>query len=224
MASRDDWAFDIREHVQQHYADKIGFRADEVQRYPDRVTGEITEEHTAANHVFRAVVVPKGVGPDHAVRYRRWVTLPSLHWQNLTARPTGWRYFVLMVGLLPDGQPWWSALYEEWTLTEMRDQSENMGGFYRWDPHLAARALVAEWDKDKPGMNEVRDVITILRVYLCSECRLLADFEPDDPAVTGKCPGCGTDAPAFEYTRTYPPVSADQLAELDRRTTAILNG
>jgi len=143
-----DWAFDIEEHVLDHYAEKIGFTPDEKQPYPDRIVGTITEPINGQD--FRAVIVPKPVGHDNAVRYRRWVTLPPVHWQNLTSRPAGWRYFVLMVGLLPDGQPWWSALYEESSLAESRDHSENMGGFYRFDPGLTSRALILDWDKDRP--------------------------------------------------------------------------
>jgi hypothetical protein len=144
-----EWAFDVLDHVLDQYAERIQFTPDEDQRYPDRITGTVTETINGTD--ARAVIYPRPVGYDNANRYRRWVTLPPVHWQNLTSRPAGWRHFVLMVGLLPDGQPWWSSLYEESTLAELRDHSEDMGGFYRFDPGLTQRALIAEWDKDKPA-------------------------------------------------------------------------
>lgn len=150
MGTSTDWAFDVYEHVIDRYAEALDFTPDEPQRYPDRITGTVHEGPPPGLITQRAVIIPKPVGHDNATRYRRWVTLPPVHWQNLTNRPAGWRYFILMVGLLPDGQPWWSALYEESTLAELRDHSESMPGFYRFDPGLTAKALIADWDKDRP--------------------------------------------------------------------------
>lgn len=209
MASINDWAFDVTEHVVAHHAKSIGFTPDDRQWYPDRTTGTLESGG-------RAVVIPKGVGPDNAARYRRWVTLPSSHWQSMSARPSGWRAFVLMVGLLPDGQPWWSSLYDEQLLLSVRDHSENMGGFYRFDPHLAATALVSEWDKDKPTEPRA-DVMGTITVYLCPSCRLLADFAPEDPAVHGTCPSCGDDSPLFVFDRVSPGVSAEERAAWEAR-------
>lgn len=137
-----DWAFDMLAHIKERYAAVLGFTPDDHQRYPDRITGNAVSGRT--------VIIPKAVGSENAGRFRRWVTLPVGHWQNITARPLGWRYLVLMVGLLPDGEPWWSALYEESMLAEVRDHSEDKGGFYRFDPGLTGRALIADWDKDRP--------------------------------------------------------------------------
>jgi hypothetical protein len=156
MARDIDWAFDVQQHFVEVFADRLGFDPDEEQHYPDRITGTLYEGDTHNPREYRAVVIPRPVGYENASRYRRWVTLPPVHWENITNRPAGWRHFVLMVGLLPDGQPWWSRLYDEQILAGSRDHSEQVnagrgGHFYRFDPGLTAPALVLEWDKDKAG-------------------------------------------------------------------------
>lgn len=148
MAYRNDWSFDVVDHVLDHYAEALQFTPDEQQRYTDRVTGTVYEALTHQDR--RAVILLRGVGFINAERYRRWVALPKGHWESITSRPPDWRFFVLMIGLLPDGQPWWSAIYEESTLAELRDHSENMRGWYRWDPGLTEKALIKGWDKDAP--------------------------------------------------------------------------
>lgn len=165
MATRTDWAFDVQEFFEQ-FAGPLGFEFDEKQNYPDRITGTLWSGTTADPHDQRAVVIPRPVGHDYANRYRRWVTLPPVHWENITNRPAGWRYFVLMVGLLPDGSPWWAALYDEQTLAQRRDHSENMGGFYRFDPGLTEAALVAEWSQEKGFSLVTRDSRTTYRATL----------------------------------------------------------
>lgn len=144
-----DWAFDVAEFFQTQFASQFGFILDAEQRYPDRITGTMVEPHNAADHEFRAVVIPKAVGYENANRYRRWVALPVSHWENMTNRPAGWRFFVLMIGLLPDGSPWWAALYDEQVLASQRDLSQQMSGFYRFDPGLTDPALIGDWDKDR---------------------------------------------------------------------------
>jgi hypothetical protein len=96
-----------------------------------------------------------GVGPDHetiaidirTVRYDRasefrgWLTLSPGQARAVKAdRPTGWAFFTLMVGLLPDDTPWWSALWDmdavalHWeAVHEVVDLGER-GRFYRVDP------------------------------------------------------------------------------------------
>jgi hypothetical protein len=150
------WAFDIVEFFHTQFANPLGFALDEEQRYPDRITGTLYGGSTHNPTERRAVVIPKPVGYDNAGRYRRWVTLPPVHWENMTNRPDDWEHFILMVGLLPDGTVWWANLYNERILAEKRDQSEQVPGpsgpFYRFDPGLTSPALVAEWHKDKPGI------------------------------------------------------------------------
>lgn len=148
MASQREWAFDIEEHVREYYADKIGFVPDDIQRYDDRITGYVTGGGVVG---YRSVIIPRAVGADNAARYHKWVAVNRVQWDGMRSRPDGWRYFILMIGLLPDGQPWWSRLYEERVLAEQRDFSENMGGFYRFDPGLTEKAFLAEWHKDRPG-------------------------------------------------------------------------
>lgn len=201
MASSNEWAFDVAKHAVTYHADSIGFVADQKQWYADRVNGTLPDGG-------RAVILPKGVGTENATRYRRWVTLPAGHWAAMTARPLNWRPFVLMIGLLPDGQPWWSTLYDEQLLAQTRDHSENMGGFYRFDPHLVEMAVVSDWDKDEPfTLTGPRDPLSIETVWRCPKCGLLTDHDIDD-ATFDNCPVCGDGTPAFAYTRSYPPLTA----------------
>lgn len=157
--ARTDWAFDVQGHFEQYYADSLGFVPDEEQQYVlDRITGTIYGV-TSGNPDVRGVVIPRAVGFDNADRFRRWVTVDKTHWGAMTARPNNWRVFILMIGLLPDGQPWWSTLYEESTLAASRDHSEEMGGFYRFDPGLTGPAKIAEWDRDRPEPKPFRVVL-----------------------------------------------------------------
>lgn len=149
-----DFAFDVLQHVVDNYADGIGFIPDVEQHYIlDRITGTRYVGATAETMTNeRIVIIPRAVGFENADRFRRWVTVDKTHWGAMTARPQGWRVFVLMIGLLPDGQPWWSTLYDEQVLAEKRDFSEQMGGFYRFDPGLTGPARIAGWDKDDPSV------------------------------------------------------------------------
>lgn len=193
--SRTDWAFDVVQHFVDEYAEGIGFTLDPDQNYPDRTTGTI-HWPPEVGEPQRAVVIPRAVGFDNADRFRRWVTVDKTHWGAMTARPAGWRVFILMVGLLPDGEPWWSALYDESMLAEKRDFSEQMGGFYRFDPGLTADARIADWDKDRPvafrdsaavyeldmgaaGQQTTRDA----GEFLASIWDYASQQDPDDPAV-----------------------------------------
>lgn len=144
-----DNAFEVYDHFIDQHAEAIDFTPDGVQRYDDRITGTISEGPPNARTDYRAVVIPRFVGYENASRYRRWITLPKAHWAALTARPNNWRYFILMIGLLPDGQPWWSNLYEE---SELNPQffEQMPSGFYRLDPVATAAALINDWDKDRP--------------------------------------------------------------------------
>lgn len=144
-----DWAFDVPEFFRREFADRFGFILDEEQRYPDRLTGTYVSGGTRDPVESRAVIIPKPVNFDNANRFRRWVAVSRTHWEGMTARPAGWRFFVLMVGLLPDGSPWWAALYDEQVLANNRDLSEQMGNFYRFDPGLTDPAIVGDWDKDR---------------------------------------------------------------------------
>lgn len=142
-----EFAFDVQEHVLRHYGPIIGLVPDDDQHYPDRIVG------SDPNTGRRVVVIPKGVGFDNADRFRHWVAVDPTHWASMTARPEGWDTFILMIGLLPDGQPWWSALYDERRLAQDRIHSEQMWGFYRFDPGITKNALVGFWDKDRPETN-----------------------------------------------------------------------
>lgn len=180
MSHNDEWAFNVREHINRVYADRIGFIPDEEQRYPDRHTGTLVSGDLRNPTEERAVIIPKPVGADNAQRFRRWVALPPVHWENLTSRPRGWRYFILMIGLLPDGQPWWSRLYDEQLLAQSRDLSEQVsargGSFYRFDPGLTAPALMLEWDSEKPGVLESPAVYQVNIGKQRIETREAADF------------------------------------------------
>jgi hypothetical protein len=51
-----------------------------------------------------------------------------------------------MVGLFPDGKPYWAALYDESVLVPNRHLAkEKMRGFFAFDPGLAAAARIAKW-------------------------------------------------------------------------------
>jgi hypothetical protein len=215
--TRKDWAFDVREHVENIYAPALAFTADDDQQYEGQITGWIGHENGTTT---RAVVIPRGVGPENAARFKRWVTVPRGHWQSMGHRPLGWRAFVLMIGLLPDGDPWWSALYDEALLQP--EFAEDKGGFYRFDPGLTQPALIKDWDKDRPADPPKPSVLETLSVYLCTGCRGLFDFAPDDPALMGTCPVCGDDSPLFVFDRTSPPVHPAARAEWDARAEAPL--
>jgi hypothetical protein len=152
----------VREHFEHDYAARAWFqldeefRPDDEQPYDDRILGYLGKQGEQGT---RAVVVVRFVGPDNAARYRRWITVPPAVYESMTRRPQGWRFFVLMVGLLPDGQPWWSALYDERVLARpdvypFAEAMVTSGRFYRFDPHLAERALLAEHDFTEPAQFE----------------------------------------------------------------------
>lgn len=136
-----------REHIEDVYAARIGVVFDEAQRYADRLIGTDTNGQ-------RVVVLIRIVGADNAGRFRRWVTYRKSDFESMITRPIGWRYYTLMLGLLPDGSPWWSALYDETHLRQpdVYEHAEQViRGLYRFDPGLAAPALVAEHDFTRPG-------------------------------------------------------------------------
>lgn len=143
-------AHDLLDHFESVYADQLEFRADEDQGWPDRILGYSRD---IASTEARTSVIVRFVGPDNAGRYRRWITVPNAVYESMTRRPAGWRFYVLMVGLLPDGGPWWTALYDERALARPdvlpfaeAIRLDRGGMFWRFDPHLAEKALVAEFD------------------------------------------------------------------------------
>lgn len=148
---RRDFNFDVVDHFETagHFA-RLDFRPDPEQRYDDRITGSVMEGPPESRFRVPAVIYPRAVGSDNADRFSRWVTMSPAQWQAITTRPRSWRFFVAMVGLLPDGTPWWSRVYEESVLAELRDHSEQMGGFYRFDPGLTDKALASSWHLEQP--------------------------------------------------------------------------
>lgn len=137
-------AYDLLEHVEDVYAEKLGLTTDSDQTWDDRILGY-------NNNGERVVITVRFVGHDNAARFRRWITVPPATYDSMTRRPNGWRFYVLMVGFLPDGTPWWTTLYDERVLArpDVYPFAEVMGAagrFYRFDPHLAEKALIAEFD------------------------------------------------------------------------------
>lgn len=76
---------------------------------------------------------------ENAGRFRGWLTIGSPGARAMLAeRPAGWRFYTLVVGLLPDGMPWWAAL---WDMSKVRRNwglAEEMsdGYWYRLNPGL----------------------------------------------------------------------------------------
>lgn len=132
----------MREHVEERYAPTIGLRVDGHQQYRDRIAGTLEDGS-------RAVVLIRLVGSTNAGRYRRWVTYRAPDFRNMAHRPTGWHYYILMVGLLPDGGVWWTSLYDEeyFRRADIGVHAEEIiPGLYRLDPGLTQPALVGDCD------------------------------------------------------------------------------
>jgi hypothetical protein len=206
MANRG-LGFSVEDHIRQVYADRIGMDIDPRQNYPDRVVGTMRQKPGDAGVPDRVSILIRPVGADNAGRYRRWITYRAADFDSMITRPTGWRYYALMVGLLPDGKPWWSALYDEAILRqpdvyEHAEQMGSTGRFYRFDPGLSSRALIDEYDFTKPEEHSTPKIVPT-QVYRCSGCALLTDQDPGDETFR-PCPVCGDDSPLFVYERIYP--------------------
>lgn len=171
-----EFVFDVHKHFIEHHMARIGMDPDPEQRYPDRITGTLVEPTLDQ---IRAVVIIKPVGYDNAGTFRRWVAVSPAHFDQMGVRPAGWQHFIMAVGLLPDGNPWWSSVYDERQLAEVRESAQHVStgghsGFYRFDPGLTAPARLSDWDKDMPTEPE--------RPFLWEYKDLAGGFTTLDPA------------------------------------------
>ena len=100
----------IDRHLVEIHGQQLGVKSWNLSGGADpRFTGH-------AHHGGTASVDLRTVGYQNAAQYRGWLTLSPGQVRAMSSeRPAGWRFYVLMIGLLPDGAPWWSAL---WDLTE----------------------------------------------------------------------------------------------------------
>lgn len=80
-----------------------------------RVSGERRFTGISADTGERIVINAYPVGTNNAGEYRNWLAMPRPAWGRVFGpKPQGWRHFILMVGLQPDGKSiWWSILYDE---------------------------------------------------------------------------------------------------------------
>lgn len=109
-------------------------------RYP-RFSGDADGEHHA--------ILVKYTGDLNARRFMFWLTAAPKELDAAKNPPDGFHYWLAQVGQLPDGNPWWIALYDlpllfkadaiEGELIE-RVSMGNAGTFYRVDP-----ARLPEW-------------------------------------------------------------------------------
>lgn len=160
MPAPRDWAFDAQAFFQTRFGDRMGFEPDDLQRYPDRLVGTLWGGTTHDPVEQRTTVLLRGTGPDNSETFRRWVTVLPQQWATMGAKPKGWRYLILQIGLYPDGQPYWANLYDEAALAPVRGYAERMGGFVRFDPGLTQPALVASWDAENGTFVAREDPLT----------------------------------------------------------------
>ena len=124
---------DLLEHVTEEYLEALGgpelrYSPQSSDKYPQMVG-----DRRDGTHV---VVTVRWTGPDNAGTYRHWATIPEPMYRAMHARPPGVEFFLLQVGRLHDGRPWWSALYREADILALEDQLEEMIRFYRANPAI----------------------------------------------------------------------------------------
>lgn len=73
------------------------------ERYP-RLFGDSERGHIA--------IIVKFTGDLNASRFRYWLTLSPKEWHAVRNGPKDYHYFCVQVGRLPNGDPWWMALYD----------------------------------------------------------------------------------------------------------------
>lgn len=89
----------------------------------------------------RVSVDIRTAGYERAAQFRGWLTMSPGAARALTVeRPDRWRFYQLMVGLLPDGMPWWTALWDlapvarRWDDVSEEVIMDRGGVFYRVAP------------------------------------------------------------------------------------------
>lgn len=149
---------EIAEHIERVYGPVVGLS--DVETYDEAARVPDDRLRALRGGAATTIRIHYSTG-DNAARYRGWLTLNRKDYGILAygERPKGYEYLHLMIGYLPDGDPWWSALFDERRLpleaaeemhTRSRDGDDVV--FYRFDRDKIAAAKLGDYDFLQPTL------------------------------------------------------------------------
>lgn len=147
---------DLLEHVESVYGDQIGhptnlrFSENSTDKYP-RIVGDLPDDR-------QVVVYVRFTGPDNAGVYRHWATVPNRVRDAMAARPSTMEYYLLQIGKLDTGLPWWSALFRESDLAN--GELEQLDRFSRANPRKIKPLAVFDFIQTSVWADEALTVPT----------------------------------------------------------------
>lgn len=157
----------IGAHLAEQYSQALGvtgWRSSGTDRDP-RFTG--------TDGTDTVVVEVRFCRYENAGKYRGWLTIGAGGARAArTQRPAGFRFYSLVVGLLPDGSPWWSALWDMAPVVADWDrvvESMHDGYWFRVNPGLMPREhrpVVYDFIQQTLGLEEPPEVEADILVRL----------------------------------------------------------
>lgn len=141
----------LRQHIEDEYLEDANLRPNSLDFTMDR-DDRFYGQDINGNSV---VIFLRIVGEDNSGPYRGWLTYRIRDFESLrVGRPPGYRYLSLVVGMAPDRQVWYTALYEESRLDLSKAELKEVGrgSFWRWPPEALTFAKLGERDILQPSM------------------------------------------------------------------------